>query len=222
MSARRANVPVHREMRPNPYDPESTFWRLQDAGWPLSTGHRSTTWGAEDGHEEIGHAGTSAVRKLSELGSAQACIGMGDVEVVKFVGREVGIGFDGEPVVIPEKELLRFWKRRTPAERRDPWRCFRAKTIRELISDGWVQVETLPIAQQSETRMIYVWALAPDGSPLDQDPYGPYDYLESQEVAKGLALHSSRNYATSFGNDPLAHSFRIVANFDGQTGRRSL
>lgn len=85
----------------------STFYRIQHAGYPLSVSWRS---GIQDGSGT--EDGTSAMSSLGALLSADRKGGFdsprGDVEIVKFTGRLLGMGADGEPVVEPEKEMARW------------------------------------------------------------------------------------------------------------------
>lgn len=122
----------------------TTYWRIQDAGLALSTTHRSRTWSEDSADEGEEHAGTSAVRTVADLARANPSLGFGDVEIVKFSGREVGTGWDGEPIVIPEQELLRF--RLTPSRPGiTGLGLTRVKTIRDLLNAGWREVARMAV-----------------------------------------------------------------------------
>lgn len=121
-----------------------TFWRIQDEGLPLSRSHRSTTWGEEDENQSETHLATSAVRTVKDLRRANPYLGTGAIDVVKFEGEEVGLGWDGEPVVIPSMELLRF--RRTPQRPGDTMaKLVKVDTIRDLLRAGWAEVPTMAV-----------------------------------------------------------------------------
>jgi len=123
-----------------------TYWRIQDAGLPLSRSHRSRTWSLDDDDEGEEHAGTSVVLGVHRLPIANPSLHAGAVEIVELEGDEAGSGWDGEPVVIPTRELRRF---RLSAERRKaagsllpiPSKC----TVEALLAEGWEQVETLGV-----------------------------------------------------------------------------
>lgn len=126
-----------------------TYWRIQDAGLALSRSHRSRTWSLdEDDEDDEGeeHDGTSVVLGCHRLPSAQPSLHVGDVEIIELDGDETGQGWDGEPVVVPTRELRRF---RLSEERRAaaglrlpiPYEC----TVEALLASGWVEVETLEV-----------------------------------------------------------------------------
>lgn len=90
-------------------EPDKSYWRIQQAGQQLSRSHRSTI-----GHEEdnLGfERATSATASFSALAQwAQGGHGnwLGPVDIVQFRGSCVGRGSDGEPVVVPIKEVARY------------------------------------------------------------------------------------------------------------------
>lgn len=124
------------------------FWRIQDAGFPLSQSHRSETYSEDDDDDGEKHEGTSAVRTVAKLASAQANL-MGDgrpVEIVRFEGEEVGTGWDGEPVVIPTRELLRLRKDNPQRKPGTAWLGLtRVTSIRGLLESGWKEVPRMKV-----------------------------------------------------------------------------
>jgi len=130
-------------------DAPETFWRIQDAGLQLSRSHRSRTWNVNDDDDEgEEHAGTSVVRGCGSLPSAQASVHMGAVDIVELEGEEIELGWDGEPVVLPTRELRRF---RLSEElfRANGWRLPlpRECTPEALVAAGWAEVETMDVAE---------------------------------------------------------------------------
>lgn len=127
-------------------DPEETYWRIQDAGHPLSRWHRSCTWSEDDEDEGEVHEGTSVVEGCHRLHHAQPNLHVGDVEIVELEGDEVGAGWDGEPCVIPTRELRRL--RITAAQiasNRDRLPLPRECSPEALLAIGWSEVETMEV-----------------------------------------------------------------------------
>jgi len=125
-----------------------TYWRIQDAGFPLSRGHRSSTFSEEDS-EQIIHSGTSAVYELSDLSRVGPNIrGWGErpeVDIIKFEAREVERGWDNEPVVIPIREISRFRLELPPYSGSDSLRLFGLSSIADLIAAGWKRVHKMEV-----------------------------------------------------------------------------
>jgi hypothetical protein len=120
-------------------DDGAIYWRVQDKGFPLSKKHKSTTWG-EDDVDPLVHPGTSAVPEIGQLGKVGPNLRFGggaggDVEIVKFTGRQVGKGWDGEPIVIPVKELGRYVK--PNVSRLIDLKLSGVKAEKDLLSSGW-------------------------------------------------------------------------------------
>lgn len=128
-------------------DLDKVYWRLQNEGYSLSQTHMSESWGEDEGHKE---PGTSAVEHIGQLQGVGANVGpiVGQapmhVEVLGFTAASVnGKGSDREPVVTPEKELVRF---RSPSTvKRLPDALGQLKGVRKLADFerlGWTRVET--------------------------------------------------------------------------------
>lgn len=101
--------------------------------------------GDDDGEE---HAGTSAVHSIAELGRTNAYLtGSGRAaELVRFEGREVEQGWDGEPVVIPTREVLRLRKERPRGQYGTIGLGLSgARTVRDLLRAGWYEVPTMQV-----------------------------------------------------------------------------
>jgi len=88
---------------------ERRFWRIQTAGVALSRSHRSTIGSEEDdlGQEE-GTSATASFAALREWAQGGFANWIGAVEIVQFWGLRLGRGQDGEPVVVPVKEVARY------------------------------------------------------------------------------------------------------------------
>jgi hypothetical protein len=124
-------------------DREPTFWRLQNADLPLDVNHRSETF-SEDDLPVIRHKGSSAVGSLKDLPKAQANLNRAKpIEAIEFSGEEVERGWDGEPVVIPGRELrrLRLNPDVLPQHRALPF----GQSVGDMIRAGWVDVPTLEV-----------------------------------------------------------------------------
>jgi hypothetical protein len=126
-----------------------TYWRIQDPGLHLSKSHRSATHSLDDDDPGEIHAGTSVTRSISELGRMGPNLhGFpgSEVDLIELEGDEVGRGWDGEPVVIPTRELKRF---RTTLPR-DGFVGLRMNTLRDerdLIAAGWRRVRRFKVKE---------------------------------------------------------------------------
>jgi len=86
----------------------TTYWRIDHAGWELSRSHRSEILDGS-GREE----GTSCCYSLTDLAAyvrsgAYSAVACGSVDITELEGEYVGDGCDGEPTVLPTREVARW------------------------------------------------------------------------------------------------------------------
>lgn len=70
-------------------------------------------------------------------------------------------------------------------------------------------------------RRYYVWVLLSNGTPKDEGPYGPYEFIQAKNYARISATEGEHDRAVSIGADPQAHSFQVVRRYERGTGRRT-
>ena len=71
-------------------------------------------------------------------------------------------------------------------------------------------------------RRYYVWVILSDGTPKDEGPYGPFEFLQAKDMARIGATEGSHDRAVSIGRDPQSDSFHIARQYRRGTGERVL
>lgn len=96
---------------------------------------------------------------------------------------------------------------------------------KEILSETgeplWKELPQCGLTPNSERRY-YVWVILSDGTPKDEGPYGPYEFIEAKDSARIGATEGAHDRAVSVGRDPQTESFHIARQYRRGTGERVL
>lgn len=114
----------------------TTYWRVQGPLDRLSRSFRSRVHST--GVEEDGTSCCYTLADVFRWAHSYPVAPFGEIELIQFEGDEVSVGCDGEPVVIPTRELAR-WEHLN-------WAASRwlhgdiAETEDDLVLMGWTRI----------------------------------------------------------------------------------